>query len=346
MRPNSEERQTPLVRLENSLQAKGFSIPLDKVIPLYADITEENFGLQTTEMYKTMKSLVTHVIHCAWAVNFAIQLTAFEPQLLGLHNLLAFGLKSDRNARVFFCSSIGTAQATPGTATVASAMLPSLDNCSSMGYSQSKLVGEHIVESASKNGANATVLRIGQIIPGRRRGTKLWNPSEAIPLIIRSASKDSTGALPILDTGRDTCDWIEADTLADTILQLAGIDHAVKSTELVYNLVNPRVFSWKDDLLPSLHRAGLKFDTIPWQEWLDRLEASTEDAKTNPSRKLLGFWRKQTHRDGPLTFDTAPAEAASPALRESLRVVDDNFIGQIIEFWEKQEIAAKTQRPH
>ncbi|EED14989.1 NRPS-like enzyme, putative [Talaromyces stipitatus ATCC 10500] len=343
MRPNSEEKQTPLVRLESSLQTKGFSIPLDKVIPLYADITEENFGLKTTEMYKTMKSLVTHIIHCAWAVNFAIQLTAFEPQLLGLHNLLAFGLESDRNAHLLFCSSIGTAQATPGPATIASAMIPSFDNCSSMGYSQSKLVGEHIVESASKNGANATVLRIGQIIPGRRRGTKLWNPSEAMPLMIRSASKDSTGALPILDTGRDTCDWIEADTLADTILQLAGIDHAVDSTELVYNLVNPRVFSWKDDLLPSLHRAGLKFDTIPWQEWLDRLEASIEDANTNPSRKLLGFWRRQTHRDGTLTFDTAPAEAASPALRESLRVVDDNFIGQIIESWKNPEIAAKAQ---
>uniref|UniRef100_A0A093XI25 Linear gramicidin synthase subunit D n=1 Tax=Talaromyces marneffei PM1 TaxID=1077442 RepID=A0A093XI25_TALMA len=318
MRPNSEAKQTPLVRLERSLQAKGFSISLNKVIPLYADITEENFGLKTAEMYKTMKLLVTHVIHCAWAVNFAIQLTAFEPQLLG------------------------TAQATPGTATIASAMLPSFDSCSSMGYSQSKLVGEHIVESATKNGANATVLRIGQIIPGRRRGSKLWNPSEATPLMIRSASKDSTGALPILDTGRDTCDWIEADTLADTILQLAGIDHEVDSTELVYNLVNPRVFSWKDDLLPSLHRAGLKFDTIPWQEWLDRLEASKEDANTNPSRKLLGFWRKQTHRDGALIFDTAPAEAASPALRESLRVVDDNFVGQIIETWKKHETAAKA----
>ncbi|KAE8548968.1 hypothetical protein EYB25_009351 [Talaromyces marneffei] len=342
MRPNSEAKQTPLVRLERSLQAKGFSISLNKVIPLYADITEENFGLKTAEMYKTMKLLVTHVIHCAWAVNFAIQLTAFEPQLLGLHNLLAFGLESDRNARVLFCSSIGTAQATPGTATIASAMLPSFDSCSSMGYSQSKLVGEHIVESATKNGANATVLRIGQIIPGRRRGSKLWNPSEATPLMIRSASKDSTGALPILDTGRDTCDWIEADTLADTILQLAGIDHEVDSTELVYNLVNPRVFSWKDDLLPSLHRAGLKFDTIPWQEWLDRLEASKEDANTNPSRKLLGFWRKQTHRDGALIFDTAPAEAASPALRESLRVVDDNLVGQIIETWKKHETAAKA----
>jgi thioester reductase-like protein len=341
MRPSSQEEQSPLVRLESSLQAKGFRIPLDKVVPIYADTTQENLGLKTPGLYKTMKSEVTHILHCAWTVNFVIHLTAFEPQLLGLHNLLAFGLESDRNARLLYCSSIGTAQATKGPTTIASVPIPSFEDCSPMGYSQSKLVGEHIVESASKNGANATILRIGQIIPGRRRGTKLWNTSEAVPLMIRSASKDSAGALPILDAGRDSCDWIEADTLADTILQLAGIGHAVDPTKLVYNLTNPRVFSWKDDLLPSLRRVGLKFDTVSWQEWLERLNSSTEDASINPSRKLLGFWRKQIRRDGGLTFDTAPAESASPALRASMRVVDHDFLEQLVEAW--NETVAKTQ---
>jgi thioester reductase-like protein len=337
MRLGNEEGQTPVVRLDSCLRNKGFSIPLDKVVPLYNDITQENFGLETTALYKTMKSEATHIIHCAWAVNFAIHLSAFEPQLLGLHNLLAFGIQTDRNARLLFCSSIGVAQSTKGPATIASAPIPSFDNCSPMGYSQSKLVGERIVESATKNGANATVLRIGQIIPGRRRGTKLWNSTEAVPLMILSASKDSVGALPILDTGRDACDWIEADTLADTILQLAGIGHAMDSAELVYNLVNPHVFSWKNELLPALQRAGLKFDTVPWQKWLERLQSSTEDASVNPSRKLLGFWLKQTQREGGLTFDTAAAEAASLALREAIRVVDGSFIEQIVEAWKQHK---------
>ena len=343
MRPGSEDGQVPLVRLQHSLQARGLNLPLNKVIPLYADITQESFGLQAPELYPKMKSEVTHILHCAWPVNFAIHLTAFEPHLLGLHNLLAFGLQSVRNARLLFCSSIGTAQASQGPATIASALIPSFDICPPIGYSQSKLAGEYIIASASKVGANATVLRIGQIIPGRHRGTKLWNPSEAIPLMIRSASKDSVGALPILDTGRDTCDWIEADTLADTILQLAGIEHTVDSTELVYNLVNPRTFSWKDHLLPSLLRAGLEFDTVPWQEWIERLQVSTEDVNINPSRKLLESWRKQTHREGRITFDTAAAEASSPALRASMRLVDDNFIEQVIEAWKTHEIAVKAQ---
>ena len=343
MRPGSDEGQTPEVRLESCLRRKGFSIPLDKVVSLYNNITQESFGLETTALYKKMKSEVTHIIHCAWAVNFAIHLSAFEPQFLGLHNLLAFGLQTDRNAHLLFCSSIGVAQSTKGPATIPSAPIPSFDNCSRMGYSQSKLVGEHIVESATRNGAKVTVLRIGQIIPGRRSGTKLWNPTEALPLMIRSASKNSVGALPILDTGRDACDWIEADALADTILQLAGIGQATQSAELVYNLVNPRPFSWKNDLLPALQRAGLEFDTVPWDEWLRRLESSTEDASVNPSRKLMGFWLKQTRREGTLTFDTAAAEAASSALREANRLVDGSFVEQVVEAWRQHKTADKSQ---
>ena len=200
-----------------------------------------------------------------------------------------------------------------------------------------------MVESAVKCGVNATVLRIGQIIPGRCRGTKLWNPTEAIPLMIRSASKDSAGALPFMDPGRDACSWIEADTLADAILQLAGVEQRGRVTDsvppersLVYNLINPRDFSWNDDLLPALRHAGLTFDTVSWQTWLERLESSTEDVRVNPSRKLLGFWSRQTQRDNGLTFDTAAAEHASAALRGSLRVVDGGFMGQIVDAWKQQ----------
>lgn len=189
------------------------------------------------------------------------------------------------------------------------------------------------MEAATRKGVRASVLRIGQIIPGRRRGSKLWNPSEALPLVIRSAGKNSAGALPVFDKGRDACSWIEADTLADTILQLAGIGHTTESVQLVYNLVNPRVFSWKDDLLPALRYVGLQFETVGWTEWLARLEVSIEDANLNPSRKLLGFWSKQTPRDGDLTFDTASAEGASSALRAASRAVDDNLVKQIIDAW-------------
>lgn len=208
-----------------------------------------------------------------------------------------------------------------------------------MGYSQSKFVGERIVEAASKAGANATILRIGQILPGRRRGSKLWNPGEAIPLMIRSASKQSVGALPRMDTGRDACSWIEADTLANSILELAGIGNEAAGEELVYNLVNPYSFSWEDELLPALKNAGLGFETVGWEEWLGRLEGSSENTRANPSRKLLGFWRKQVKWNGELRFDTNAARAGSKAFGEARRVVDGGFIEEIVKTWKEHEDA-------
>ena len=348
IRPGNPNGQSPADRLEHSLHSRELKISLKKVVALYHDLTQENLGLKTPALYNQLKSDVTQIIHCAWSVNFAIPLSAFEPQLLGLHRLLAFAANTAQNARLVFCSSVGVAQSAKDPARIASAPIPSLDDCPSMGYAQSKLVGERIVESAVRSGANATVLRIGQIIPGRHRGKKLWNPTEAVPLMIRSASKDSAGALPVLDTVRDACSWIEADTLADTILELAGIedngrvmDPVQAEGELVYNVVNPREFSWNNELLPALRGAGLEFETIPWQEWLQRLASSTADVHVNPSRKLLGYWSKQSQREHALTFDTAATEAASSALRGAFRVVDDNFIEQIVDAWKRHGTLAK-----
>ncbi|KAG5981617.1 hypothetical protein E4U55_002753 [Claviceps digitariae] len=347
IRPHHGQNHTAAAsyRLTAALRDKGFAdLALDKVICVHHDLTKaDNLGIEPPHLFEALKREVTHIIHCAWAVNFTISLSAFEPQIAGLHNLLSLCMQSKHRVCLQFCSSIGVAQATPAPAVVPSEALPSMETCGEFGYAESKLVGERIVESAVKNhGLSAMVLRIGQIVPGRRRGVKLWNPSEAIPLMIRTAiqREGSIGALPILCPGRDLCDWIEADTLADTVVQLAGLETTEADADacrsnIFYNLVNPRVFSWKRDLLPALRNTGLVFDILSWEEWLDRLANSTDDLTLNPSKKLLGFWTKQTQREGALRFDTSISEAASSALRRSLRVLDDGFMGQIVEAWKQ-----------
>ncbi|KAG5951347.1 putative NRPS-like protein biosynthetic cluster [Claviceps sorghi] len=327
-------------QLAAALKDKGFAdLALDKVICVHHDLARpDNLGIEPPHLYEALKGEVTHIIHCAWAVNFTISLAAFETQIAGLHNLLSLCTRSKHRVCLQFCSSIGVAQATRGPAVVPSDAMPCLESSGELGYAQSKLVGERIVESAVKNhGLSAMVLRIGQIVPGRRRGTKLWNPSEAIPLMIRAAmQKDgSVGSLPILCPGRDVCDWIEADTLADAVVQLAGLDAPGTDfgRNVFYNLVNPRVFSWGRDLLPALRQMGLDFSTLPWEEWLDRLANSSDDLSLNPSKKLLDFWTRQPQREETLRFDTTASEAASSALRQTLRVLDGGFMGQIVEAW-------------
>ncbi|KAI1312029.1 putative NRPS-like enzyme [Xylaria venustula] len=353
-------------RLQDSLRNKGFDASLRKIVPLYHDLADARFALEQADRYTELSTQVTHVIHCAWPVNFAIPLQAFEPQFEGLKNLLAFCAASPRRPSLFFCSSVSVATAAEKEI-IPSAPISVSKWCGPHGYAQSKLVGERMIERVARSGAvpGAKVLRIGQITPGRRRGTKLWNPSEATPLMIRAASTASeVGALPVFPGGsnRDLCSWIEADTLADTILDIAGITVTSSSAnaaaeeqekgkiengrrfeyheqQLVYNLVNPCPFSWRNDLLPSLRRCGLDFEVVPWAEWLVRLEDSTRDATVNPSRKLLEFWRRMGDDSdkegggGGITCDTTAAQAMSPALRDASRVVDGLLLEQIVEAW-------------
>jgi hypothetical protein len=86
---------------------------------------------------------------------------------------------------------------------------------------------------------------------------------------------------------------------------------------------------------------GLQFDILTWQEWIERLEASSDDARANPSKKLLDFWQKQTPREGELVFETDAAEADSSAFRAACRLTDGDLLGQVVTAWE--EHAKSTQ---
>lgn len=325
------------------MQAKDFDCSLDKVVALSADLEEKHFGLDALT-FETLQKETSDIIHCAWPVNFAMPLSAFEPQVAGLHSLINLSLQTRQRSQILFCSSVGVAQSVRGTVTVASAPMPSLEDATPTGYGQSKLVSERLVQAAAAAGANATILRIGQIVPGRSRGTKLWNTNEAVPLMIQSSSKNASGALPMLGPGRDACSWLQADTLADAILDIAGISDSVtgrsgredgqdNDKQLVYNLVNPRVFSWMNEFIPALRLAGLEFDLVPWTEWLRRLEMSTEDAAVNPSRKLFDFWVRQPERQDKLTFDVSESVRQSPALRTASTAVEGDFVKQLVKAW-------------
>jgi hypothetical protein len=86
------------------------------------------------------------------------------------------------------------------------------------------------------------VLRIGQIVLSRRVGSKLWNPNEAIPLIVRSAIV--LGALPDGMESGDACAWLEIDVLAEAVIDLSLMSTKPGTTpELVYSLLHPRSFS-------------------------------------------------------------------------------------------------------
>ncbi|KAK6076359.1 hypothetical protein SCUP515_05522 [Seiridium cupressi] len=336
VRPQGEECQSVLGRVHNSLEKRGLALPLDKVTVISADMTKPNFGLERPD-FDSIRSNITHIIHCAWPVNFALPISSFSQHIRTLHDLLQFSIESRQRPHLLFCSSIGVAQSTKHPAPVASEPIAELGSAAPTGYARSKLVGERIVQAAVKAGARASILRIGQITPGIRSGlTKLWNPDEAVPLMIRSSRSQSAGCLPVLGPARDRCNWTPVDVLAEVILDLAEIRMPPgegQKEKLVYNITNPWTFSWNDDLLPALREAGMEFSAIGWEMWLRELAQSSDDPMLNPSKKLLGFWLKQRADAEATTFDIGPTLLASPSMRRAPRLSDGQYIEQIIKAW-------------
>ena len=280
-------------RVLQSLKERGITLESSseyKIVALSTDFSQPDLGL-TKGMMEQLKTEVALILHLAWPVNFSIHLKSFEPHLAGLRTLLALSLDVYRSepARLFFASSISTAENTPPPALIADAPVDDFSHALDMGYAQSKLVGEHMVLNAARSGARSYVLRIGQIVGDLQSG--FWNDNEYVPSMIRSAL--SMKALPALN---ENCSWIPVDTLATAILEVSRTVQsapkpcAIDSTNppVVYNMCNPHLFSW-DQLLEKVRKAGLEFETVPYGDWMQLLRnsASNGDEEQNPAVKLL-----------------------------------------------------------
>ena len=191
--------------------------------------TETNDENEKKRILKEMRQNVALIIHIAWPVNFQIPLRSFEEHIKGLHDLIQFSLDVEMPdpAVLMFCSSISTAMGegnsnsnsdNNSTIIIPEKPIPNddLKLTMDMGYARSKLVGEKLVSAArSSYNARAFTLRIGQVSGHSHHG--LWNDTEMIPLIVRSAL--TVGALP--DLGSDVlCSWLPVDQLALVIIEI------------------------------------------------------------------------------------------------------------------------------
>lgn len=339
----------------------------DKIIALPSDLSLPTLGLDP-EHLTSLLSTVTHIIHSAWAVNFNLPLLSFEPQhIRGVYNLIehiALRTTHSAPAKFYFCSSISAASGTPKPATIPETQVWDLSHAQNMGYGRSKLVSERITNNAMKSaGLISRVLRIGQLAGDTKEA--IWNDTEAIALMIRSALPSSAGRLPDLD---EMPSWLPVDRAAEVIEQLALDNCAkceVREVDLAYHVLNPRTLSWREDLVPMLRSAMPKFEVVSKREWLNRLKASNGDVRTNPSRKLIDFWEgkygqadetqpvvsadaeagqamKEEKTSG-LTFETRLTMQDSSILANVQDPVSDGLMRRIVDVWLKKwdaELAA------
>lgn len=315
-----------------------------KIIALPSDFSKSNLGVGW-EAYDAIARNLTTLIHCAWSVNFNLNLSSFEKDCIaGARNLMILCLSAKRPspASFSFCSSVSAVAATPG-GHVAEALPTSLTHAQGMGYAQSKLVTEHLVKlSAEQTGMAARTLRVGQIVADTKYG--VWNATEAIPLMLQAAV--TFGAIPSLE---ESPLWLPVDTVAKTISEISLSDSGAG----VMNVVAAKPFHWTRDLLPMLHATGLKFDELGQREWIKRLRASNPDPAVNPPIKLLNFFTSKYDNDNTvrkgLQYDTSLAQSLSPSLACATAIDQElvnKFVARFIATsWNLQAAITSSQTP-
>lgn len=296
----AKSAQNAAARLRGSLTQRRLdhTLPLAarrKLVALPSDLSQPDLGIEPAT-YQEIAEDLGGVIHCAWSVNFNMHLSSFKDNIAGVSHLL--NLCARARASFNFCSSVSAvARCTRSPIPEAA---PELDWAQGMGYAQSKAVAEHLCDRAGRQlGMPVRVLRVGQIVGDTVQG--VWNASEAIPMMLRSAT--TIGALPRL---KETPAWLPVDVVARSAVDISTSN----SPSTFYNVTNPRTFRWTEDLLPALQNAGLEFEEVEPKQWVRRLRESDPDPVRNPPVKLLDFFASKYDRD---EFAPAPSYATDNA---------------------------------
>ncbi|KAK6004847.1 hypothetical protein QM012_007626 [Aureobasidium pullulans] len=321
---------------------KGLNIDLSRVSFEQVDLSKTFFGLPE-DTYRSLSERATHIIHNAWSVNFNLPVTAFEDQIWGCRNLVAFSMESVYRPHIQFISSVGAANRWSDKIEefVPEKVLENMSFSEGMGYAQSKQVSEMLLDHVSQNyHVPSTICRVGQITGPVQLQKGRWNDAEWFPSLIKTSIY--LGKLPASLGSMGRMDWIPVDILAKAVVEIllgnrvkTGRDSPMASDKRksqFVHLLNPHEADWQD-ILPHVQSSlDKELQVVAYEEWLSDLQASAEQKHTesNPAVKLIDFFEDNRHALKP-KFSTINSQEMSETL-SSLRPVN----GQWMKLWMKQ----------
>lgn len=227
---------------------------------------------------------ITDIIHSAWKMNFNQTLKDFEHDCIhDTFNLLKFA--GSHGSQFHFMSSIASTGSGVLKSIAEQPFMHQTNLALPLGYGQSKYVAEHLCWSAMDLlNVPVNIYRLGQICGDTENG--IWNTTEMTSMMIYAGA----GQLKKLPDTGDDIRWIPVDICSASVVELAlksSFDVTVSKDDRVYHLLNPHVTIY-DEYLHDLQSAGLQFDSVSSEEFLQAL-SNIDDQTTNPLVKLYPF---------------------------------------------------------
>lgn len=263
-----------------------------------ADTSKPQLGLPAQE-YAWLALHGTHIIHNAWPMSGTRPLSAFEPQLQAMRNLLDLArdmatrttnasgsnTRSNKTRIGFqFVSSIGVVGYSADPRILErrvpmAAVLPG-------GYTEAKWVCERMLDETLHRYPQLfrpMVARPGQIAGSTKSG--YWNPVEHFAFLVKSAQ-----ALRAWPDFQGVLQWLPVDRCAGVMIDLLKIGCDAEAAYPVYHIDNPVGQSWKN-MSPVL-AAALDIphhNIIPFEDWIKRVRRSPLSEAENPAAHLVDF---------------------------------------------------------
>lgn len=299
--PDAREKQA-LALKSRGLSGLESAIEQGRVAFMNINVASPKLGL-ADEDYDTLVHETTSIVHNAFPVNFLMTVQQFEPQFVGMLNLLEVVRLGKRHPSFFIVSSVSAAASSVPRDVVPEVILDhdEVKHLAMEGYGSAKFICERMThvfaEESAKIGTPAAtgVLRVGQVA-GPLTGTGKWNVWEWLPSII--VSSKYLGAAPDgIGFWTNGVDFVPVDSLGHIMSELIDALERHRSKPngadtVVYNVVNPQVTTW-GELVPALKRVAP--EVVPLSEWVGRLEATKDTSAQildqNPGVKLLDFYK-------------------------------------------------------
>ncbi|KAK2749609.1 putative NRPS-like protein biosynthetic cluster [Myotisia sp. PD_48] len=324
-----------------SLRTRGIAIPTrswQKIVIFETNMSAPLFGLDEAE-YTTLSQSVTHILHCAWPMDFKRQVSSFKTQFQTIQNFLLFCreihmAQPSIKPVISFVSSIAVVGRYPdvyGERIVPEEPVIDTKSTNPFGYAEAKLVCERILENAAARYSDEITVkcvRCGQITGSKQNS--VWNITEYFPALVKSAQM--VGVLPSIE---GTVSWLPADICAQTISE---ITISTEKTNITYHVENPIRQPWHDIL--SIIATELNIpdnNRVPLPKWLDRVDSIPDTLSDEiPAKKLMEFFRGEFQRlvGGTVILDTYRSRGLSTALKSVNELDRDTILGYI-KYWKQ-----------
>ncbi|EMD36304.1 hypothetical protein CERSUDRAFT_95639 [Gelatoporia subvermispora B] len=235
------------------------SLPSEKVKRWEMDVSKPTLGLQDEEIH-LIQNNVTHIVHCAWEVNFNHPLGRFvDTHIKGIQTLVEIAMSTQREVvpRLIFISSIAGVLNHADSRAIEERCYYDPEVSADYGYGQSKYVAERLLAHASeKTGLPVTIIRAGQLSGCTTTGE--WNENEVYPIFFRSCH-----LLRRIPNTIPNARWVPIDLAAQAIFEI--VQHDTTSGA-------------------PLTASGGTVETIPLASWIQAVQEAKEDI---PAKRLL-----------------------------------------------------------